>query len=180
MPLKPTPEIPRRMAERQEAVFARLQALARQVQARQRPGGAVPDRLRTEAEKLLFEAQCFRPDYAKHGLPAPAPHCGGLAAQLADALTALMEFETRHTQWDAVEGATMWAVSGATMPVRRLQPRPGSKAAARAEAKARQVAERRAAYMVDLRAKLVERLAQFRSREPAPSSTAVPPDEGLA
>jgi hypothetical protein len=182
MPSKPDREIPRRVAERQEAVFGRLQALAREVQAlaRQRSGRPVPDRLRQEAEKLLIEARCFYPDHARAGLPVLARHCGGLAAQLADALTALMAFETRHTHWDALEAETLWAVSGAKMRVRRLQPRPGSKAAARAEAKARQAAERRAAYMVDLRAKLVQRLAQFRSREPAPSSAADPPDEGRA
>lgn len=188
MPLIPTPQIPRRMATRQEDVFVKVQALMRQVQAlaRQQPARAVPDRLLVAAEKLLFEARCFRPYHAKRGLPAPAPHCGDLAAQLAETLTALMAFETRHTEWDAVEGETMWAVSESKMPVRRLQPRAGSKAAARAEARARQAARLRAANMVDLRAKLVERLAQYRSREPAaeppttsplPTPTQPPPGE---
>ena len=62
----------------------------------------------------------------------------------------------------------MWLVPGPMMKVRRLMPRQGSKAAARAEARARQEQELRAARMVDIRAKLVQRLAQFRQREPMP------------
>ena len=170
MCLKPVPQIPRRLAARQEAVLARLLPLARQVQgqARNAPSGAVPAPLRSAAEALLIDVQRFGEQRRKPLLPQAAPNYGGLATQLAEALTVLIAFETRHTQWNAAVGDSMWLVPGPMMKVRRLMPRPGSKAAARAEARARQEQELRAARMVDIRAKLVQRLAQFRQREPMP------------
>lgn len=170
MSQNPVPQIPRRLAARQEAVLARLQLLARQVQGRARnaPSGAVPDPLRSAAGALLFDVQRFSERRRKSVLPQAAPHYGGLATQLAEALAVLVGFEARHTQWNAAVGDSMWLVPGPMMKVRRLMPRPGSKAAARAEARARQEQELRAARMVELRARLVERLVQYRRRELAP------------
>ena len=128
----------------------------------------MPEAVRIAAEAVLFEAEAFRSRRRNRDLPTAAPHFSGLAAQLGEALAMLVAFETRHTQWNATIGETTWIVEGSIMRPRRLRPRPGSKAAARADAMARQEADLRAARMVELRAKLVQRLVQFHSRVPAP------------
>jgi hypothetical protein len=179
MTRKPTAQIPRRLAERQEVLFEKLQALTRQVQAaaRQRPARTVPDDLRARAETMLFEVQPFRPSRGKPVLAEAAPHYGGLATQLAEALAALVAFEARHTHWDARVDAPAWVVPGPMMTLRRLGPRPGSKAAVRALAKAEVDKAARAAAMLDLRARLVQRLTQFKMRgvpteaDPHPASS---------
>jgi hypothetical protein len=160
MPTRPTPKIPRRTAERQEVLFQKLQAFARQVQgvAGRRPGMGVPEKVRRTAEALLFDVEPFREAPRRRVLPDTAPSYGGLAAQLGEALTALVAFETRHTHWDAVRLQPMWLVSHGLMKVRRLAPRPGSKAAARADALDERDRERREAEILDLRRKLVRRL----------------------
>ncbi len=167
MPRKSTAKIPRRLAERQEVLFARLQALARQVQAaaRQRPAQPVPEDVRAKAETMLFEVQPFRASRSKPVLRDPAPHYAGLATQLAEALAVLVAFEARHTHWDARVDAPAWVVPGPMMTLRRLGPRPGSKAAVRALAKAEVDKAARAAAMLDLRARLVQRLYQFKMRD---------------
>lgn len=171
MPRELPAKIPRRLALRQEALYEALQTLARTVaaSAARTPARAVPEAMRAKAETLLFAAESFRPTRRGRTLPQAAPQLSGLAAQLTEALSLLIAFETRHSQWNAVLGETVWRVDGPVMRLRRLQPRPGSRAACHAEAKARQEAELRAARVADLRQKLVLRLAQFESRTDAPS-----------
>lgn len=165
-----TPKTTSRMAERHEVLFPKLQALTHKIEtvARQRPERAVPDKVRAEAEALLFEAEAFRQLRRRRALPLAAPHFGGLAGQLAEALAALVAFEARYTQWDARFDEPVWMVPDRIMKVRRLTPKAGSKAAIRAAARAEAEKTKREADMVDLRAKLVQRLVQSQ-REPPPS-----------
>jgi hypothetical protein len=160
---KPRPKISRRMAERHEAFCPKLQKLARQVGAtgRSSPKLAVPDAVRREAEALLFDVQPFREIPTRGALPVAAPHYGGLAAQLAEALTALLAFEQRHTQYNFLTLQPQWSVEGpGVMPVKRLAPRPGSLAAVRARAQAEHEKSRRVAKMAYYRAELARRLEQ--------------------
>lgn len=179
MPRKTPAKIPRRLALRQEAVFENLHSLARAIQsgAARSPARAVPEDLRIRAEALLFAAQAFHPGRRGSTLPEAAPHLSGLAMQLGEALTRLIAFETRHSQWNAVLGETVWSVDGPVMRLKRLRPRPGSRAAAHAEAKARQEADLRAARNADLRQKLILRLDQYKSRTDAPSYSPLSPSD---
>lgn len=174
---KPIPaKLSRRQVLRQEAVFAKLVSLSGQVKAaaRQRQGKNVPDDLRRAAEAVLFEVEFFRPQKRKP-FPRAAADRSGLAAQLAEALAALIAFEARHTGWDARFDEPVWLVEGAAMRVRRLLPRPGSRAAAKAEARARAAKAERAARMAELRHKLVRRMEQFKDRAGAPDLSNLSP-----
>ncbi len=171
MPQSPKPKISPRQVDRFETLFEKLQSLARQVEtaARSRPGGAVPDDMRVKAEALLYEVLPFREARYARELPLAAPHFSGLSAQLAEALTALVTFETRHSQWDARFDEPVWSTTGRFIQrLRRLAPRPGSKAAIRAAAQAEMEEAKRAADMIEIRRKLVQRLVQS-ERELPPS-----------
>lgn len=170
MPPAKAPKTSRRMAERHEILFPKLQALTRQVEAmaRRKPEQAVPEKLRTEAEALLFDAELFRQKMRGSAPPVAAPRMDGLAAQLAGAMTVLLGFEARYTQWDARFNEPVWKVPDVIMKIRRLAPRPGSKAALRADAQAEADKAKQAARMIELRRRLVIRLSQFDRREPAP------------
>lgn len=167
IPAKPSEQLPRRRAERHEALFHKLQPLARSVStsARSRPGAVVPDSLRIAAEAVLFEAEAFRSGSARGALPLAAPHFGALNGQLSEALGMLIAFETANSAWNGALGVTLWQVAGPAMPVQRLAPRAGSRAAVQVQAKVVAHEAARAAAMVDLRAKLVRRLDQFYRRE---------------
>lgn len=168
MPITIPDPIPRRLVERQENLFARLQPLARSVVAmgRQRAGMVVPEELRRAADALLYEVEAFRPKTMRGALPEAARHAGPLGTQLAGALEVLMGFEARHSFWDARYDQQVWAVNGALKPVRRLMPRRGSQASARLEAKVLAAEEARATHIRELRAKLVKRLEQSRLQAP--------------
>lgn len=166
---KPRPEISRRMAERHENLLPRLRELARKLErtGARSPLMAVPDDLRSQAEAMLFDVQVFRELRWRTALPVAAPHYGGLASQLAEALTAMIAFEQRHVEWNAATEQPQWNLAPGKndgrigiMKVQRLAPRPGSKAAVRADAQAKQDRELAASRVVNMRAQLVERLAQ--------------------
>ena len=167
MPSQKAPKTTSREAARHEALFPKLQALTRKVEliARKKPEQAVPETIRAEAGVMLFEIETFRQLRRPRAVPPAAPHFGGLAAQLAEALTAMVAFETRYTQWDARFEEPVWKVPHGIMKIRRLAPRPGSKAAIRAAALAEAEKAKQAAKMIELRRKLVIRLTQFNNRE---------------
>lgn len=188
MPAPPNP-LSRHLVDRHEALFPKLEALARELEAlaRTKPGRAVPEDKRVAAEAMLCEAQRFRPGRGR-GLVGAAPHCAGLAAQLAEALAALVAFEGRHTQWDSRVRALVWRFAPhQVVPVRRFAPRKGSRAAARLEMDIAAIRMARAVYMREIRAKLVKRLSEYKARDPALQNPAAlarlapkppPPDPG--
>ena len=159
-PTTPKPTISRRKADRHEALFLRLAALARQTDAvaARRPQVPVPEDVRQLAEAALYESRGFRQHRRKGGILPAAPHYGGLSAQLGLALAEMTGFEARHTRWDGALKAQMWLVEGEPLPVRRLMPRLAAPLPPPAED------ARRAAYMLDLRNKLAKRIEQYRNR----------------
>ena len=127
------PKIPRqtlltrRKADAHEALFLRLSALTRQVEAMaaRRPTAPVPEGLASLAEGALYEARQFAERRQRRDLPVAAPHCGALAAQLGTALAGLVAFEARNSRWDGVLQAQLWQLKGekVPVPVRRLRPK---------------------------------------------------------
>ena len=117
----------RRKADAHEALFLRLAALTKQVEAMaaRRPLAPVPEQLVTLAEGALYEARQFGQRRQRRELPVAAPHCGGLAAQLGTALAGLVAFEARHSRWDSGLKAQLWVIKGerVPVPVRRLRPK---------------------------------------------------------
>ncbi|MGV8854954.1 MAG: hypothetical protein ACOH2L_09895 [Devosia sp.] len=127
------PKIPRqtlltrRKADAHEALFLRLAALTKQVEAMaaRRPAAPVPEGLAVLAEGALYEARQFAERRHRRDLPVAAPHCGALAAQLATVLAGLVAFEARRSRWDGVLQAQIWQLKGEPRPVplRRLRPK---------------------------------------------------------
>lgn len=157
-PSSPSPNsISRRMAERHEAVYLRLETIARQVDAiaAKKPEGAVPEAMRGMAEAVLFESHGFRQHKRKGGLVAAAPHYGALAVQLGAALATMVAYEARHTRYHHINQLTLWLVEGEALPVRRLQPRP---------ARGKPAPEPPRRDMADLRNKLAIRIEQYKRR----------------
>ncbi len=108
-----------------EALYPRLEALLRQVEAiaARRPGAPVPAATRAAAEALLFDAQRFAPQ-RKAGLPAAADTYGPLATALGQALARLSAFETAHSAWSAPHAGFVWRLPRhALRPVERLRPK---------------------------------------------------------
>lgn len=170
MPKPPIPkELSPRLIERHETLFPKLQAFTRTMQsaAARRPRGVVPEGMRVMAEALLFEALPFGTSRQRRELPVAAPDCAGLAGQLSAALAAMVAFEARHSQWDARFAEPVWMADDHHIHrLKRLAPKPGSKAAVKAVAKAEMEEAARAARMVELRARLVQRLAQSQRYDP--------------
>lgn len=111
-------------AAQHEALYLRLVALARQVEAvaKKRPEGAVSQTMRTLAEALFFDAQRFIG--RRRALPFVAPDLAGLASQLGQALAGLEAFEAQHSFWDNAAKCFVWALPEETvLPVRRLKPK---------------------------------------------------------
>lgn len=159
MPQSPNPSISRRLAAQHEAVYLRLVALTRQVEAlaARRPELGVPEPVRVLAEAVLFDSRVFhQPRPSARCLPAAAPHYGALAAQLASAVAALVAFEARHSGWDDRLKAFLWRVEGKSLPIQRLRPQLDSKSYA---------SEQKQSH--DLRDKLARQIqALTRGREP--------------
>lgn len=155
--------IERRLIDRQESLFEKLQALAREVErlAKRNPTGAVPEAIRVKAEALLFDSLGFRPG-RRGELPVAAPHLGGLATQLADALAALVAYEQRHTFWDHARNLPRWQATRGVIFIKRMSPRPGTRTRILADHRALEDERRRAAEMLEIRAKLAKLLAAQR------------------
>ena len=127
------PKIPRqtlltrRKADAHEALFLRLQALTRQVEAMaaRRPTAPVPEDLASLAEGALYEVRQFAQRRHRRDLPVAAAHFGALAAQLGTALAGLVAYEARHSRWDGVLQAQVWSLKGESgpVPLRRLRPK---------------------------------------------------------
>ena len=166
MPRPPKDTITRRQADRHEALYLRLSALARQAEAvaARRPGDAVPEALRGLAETALYDSLGFRRHAGKAGLVPAAPHYGALSAQLGEALATLVGFEARHTSWDDGLKAQMWRLDIGAMPVRRHQPRLVASLLASPATDPEYLAYK--ARMADLRDKLAERIDQYNRRDP--------------
>lgn len=117
-----TTKLTRVLADRHEALYPRVERLARQVEgaAARRPGAGVPAATRAVAETLLYDLAPFHP--GRQGLVAGAPDMGGLATQLGQALAALDVFETSCSAWHPELRCRVWNVDGPPLPVRRLRP----------------------------------------------------------
>lgn len=138
-------------ATRHEALYLRLQALHTQVAAlaKTRPGEAALPLLAGVAEELLFACSEFRAPGQRRGLVGAAPHLGGLAAQLGQAVAVLEGYEAAHTGWIEKRQHVVWLLGdGTQLPVQRLHPQapPPSLAAVEGE------------NMPQLRAKLARRI----------------------
>ena len=168
----PKPPIPKklspRLIERHEVLFPKLQALTRTMQATsaRRPRSLVPEDMRVTAEALLFEALPFSAG-RRRDLPVAAPDCAGLTGQLRAALAAMMAFEARHSQWDTRFAEPVWMADDQKIHrLKRLAPKPGSKAAAKAAARAEMEKAAQVVRMVEIRARLAQRLAQSQRHDP--------------
>lgn len=102
----PNPLTPARAA-RHEALYPRIAALAKQLEAvaRTRPGQEVSGPVRSLAEDLLFEAREFRSRGERRGLVAAAPDAAGLAVQLGQALAMLERWRDRNAAPGTAEAA---------------------------------------------------------------------------
>ena len=146
---RPTLPLTAARAARHEALYLRIAALAKQVEAvaRTKPGQEVAGPVRSLAEDLLFEAREFRQRGERRGLVAAAPDHAGLAAQLAQALGRLDGFAAPHTGMNASNILCWQFADGTQLPVQRLQPALQPHAADRGD------------DMDDIRDKLTRRLA---------------------
>jgi hypothetical protein len=120
------------LAQTHEALYPRLERLARQVEAiaARKPESELPETTRATAEMLLYETQRFSrvpgkrlaPGQSKELPPAPETH-GALATVLGQALAALDSFETRHSAWSEQHKGFVWRLArGEVKPVGRLKP----------------------------------------------------------
>jgi len=140
------------LARTHEALYPRLETLARQVEAiaARKPEAEVPPETRTAAEALLFESQKFgtRSRRSRRGLePAPDTYAP-LATALGQALAGLDAFETRHSGWSEKHQCFVWLLPrGVLKPVARLKPH--------ANVAAGPESDKRAAFM---RAEIIRRI----------------------
>lgn len=117
-------ETTRGMAERHEVLFVRMTALHKTclALATKKPGAAASEGVRIEAENLLGDCVPFSMTRRYH-LEMAAPDLGGLAAQLAQAIALLDEWQSRHTFHHTIYNCLMWNVGESSrLPVMRLKP----------------------------------------------------------
>jgi len=111
------------LAERHESLVLRLEALQKSILpvAAKHPEAPLSDTVRVLVEALLFDALPFLPK-SRDRFPSAAPDQAGLAAQLGQALAALLAYETHWTEWDARKSCFCWMLEDERLPVRRLRP----------------------------------------------------------
>jgi len=137
------------LARMHEALYPRLETLARQVEAiaARKPEAEVPPETRTAAEAQLFESQKFGARGGRRSSRAllPAPDT---ATALGQALAGLDAFETRHSGWSEKHQCFVWLLPrGVLKPVARLKPH--------ANVAAGPESDKRAAFM---RAEIIRRI----------------------
>ena len=159
MPRKALPHVTHLLAARHEALWLKLTALQAQVAgvALRKPQAEVAGHTGMVAEGLLREALPFLA--AGDPLPVAAQDHGGLATQLGQALAEMEAWEASNVGWRGDLNAFVWLVSGAEpLPVKRLRPKLATPGPPPPDA------AKHTAAMLDLRAKLAQRLDQFKRR----------------
>lgn len=118
----PASHLTRSKADAHEALYPKLDALTRQVEALslRHPTAPVSPALRATAETLLYTMQPFLP--VRRSLPPAAADLAGLATQLIQARAALDVFESANSAWHPDLKCRVWSLSGDPVPVRRLRP----------------------------------------------------------
>jgi hypothetical protein len=115
----------RGVAERHEVLWVRLTALHKSCISlgAKKPGAAVSEPVRIEAEGLLSDCVPFSPT-RRHHLPPAAPDLAGLAVQLGQAIAMLDSWQSRHTAPHPTLGCLMWDLGedDFSRPVMRLNP----------------------------------------------------------
>ena len=118
------PAIDRSTAAAHEALYVRLERLARQVDALalRKPGAAVPAETLALAQALVKEVARFSPKARLEHHSIRAQDLAGLVTGLGQALARLDLFESAHSSWSGEHNCFVWRLRREEIaPVARLR-----------------------------------------------------------